>query len=175
MAKKAARTGKKKTARKAAKAKKASRPAKKPVKKAARKSAGIAKRKPAKKKPAKKKTARKVAKKGPARKTLRRKAAAKPARKAATKSVRMKKAAPPKPRSLAPASAQPLGEGDWKSDQKYSAGLQSWGASHDSAALAHEAEAELPGDLRESSDHDVADAASRGSGSDRSDEPDEEW
>jgi hypothetical protein len=66
-----------------------------------------------------------------------------------------------------------MGEGDWKSDEKYTESLQEWGASHDAAALARQAESDLPEDLRESDDQGVADAAARGV--EKKEEPDEEW
>ena len=103
---------------------------------------------------AKKKTARRAAKPA-ARNSSRRKPAA-------------KKVSPaPKP------STGVLGEGDWKSGERYNESLQSWGAAHDATALAHEAEGDLPEDLRESNDSDVADASARGA--EKKSEPDEEW
>jgi len=66
-----------------------------------------------------------------------------------------------------------MGEGDWKSDEKYSESLQEWGAGHDAEALARQAESDLPEDLRESGDKDVADAAARGT--EKKEEADEEW
>jgi hypothetical protein len=159
MAKKKARKAKKKASKKPVR-----KTARSATKKSARKSA---KRKPAKK-VAKKKVARKAVKKkkAPVRKAAARKAAKAAPRKAARKSA-------PAVKKTKLAAPVPLGEGDWKSDRKYTDSLQAWGAAHDAPALAREAEADLTPDLRESHDKDVADSAGRGA--DRSDEPDEEW
>jgi hypothetical protein len=51
--------------------------------------------------------------------------------------------------------------------------LQEWGTAHDAEALARGAEADLPQDLRESGDDDTADASARGT--QKKEEPDEEW
>ena len=158
--------------------KKAKRSAKKKTSKRATKSRASAKKKPARRaaKPAARKSA--VKKRSSAKKPAR-KAAKAPARKAAKRST-PKKAAPRKaaPKSIVakkptPRSSGVLGEGDWKSDERYSENLQKWGASHDAEALARNAEADLPEDLRTSADEDVAGAASRGV--EKKEEPDEEW
>jgi len=89
------------------------------------------------------------------------------------KKVAAKKAAPPRRAPAAPRTPGVMGEGDWKSDEKYTESLQEWGAGHDAEALAREAESVLPEDLRESDDQDVADAAARGA--EKKEEADEEW
>jgi hypothetical protein len=154
MAQKKAGKGKKKASKKAGR-------------KTTRSSAKSLKKKPAKT-AVKRRTAKKAVKKkitkAPARKAVRRKPAA---RKAVKGAARTPRAAKP------PAAPRPLGEGDWKSDQKYTESLQEWGASHDAQALAHEAEADLLPDLRESDDADVADSSARGV--ERMEESDEEW
>ena len=141
-----------------------------------------ARKKPARRaarKPARKPSRRSAKAKGAARKSARRKGKA-PARKAAKKSTAKKRAAAkpaPKPamkkRAATPKSSGVLGEGDWKSGERYNESLQEWGAGHDATALAREAEAALPEDIRESSDMDAADSAARGT--EKKSEPDEEW
>jgi len=153
-------SAKKKPARRAAKApsrKSARRTAK--AKSTARKSSGKRAKAPARKPAKKKSKARRTAAKKPA---ARRAAAARPAPKPAVK----KRAATPKTSGV-------LGEGDWKSGQRYNESLQEWGASHDATPLARQAEAELPEDIRESSDSDAADSAARGT--EKKSEPEEEW
>jgi len=75
--------------------------------------------------------------------------------------------------SASSASSGVQGEGDWKSGERYNDSLQEWGATHDAQALAREAEADLPEDLRDSGDEDVAEAASHGT--EKKEELDEEW
>ena len=54
------------------------------------------------------------------------------------------------------------GEGNWKADEEYREGLREFSRTHDAEALARRAKKDLPADLRESENEDVADSARRG-------------
>jgi hypothetical protein len=54
------------------------------------------------------------------------------------------------------------GEGNWKADEEYREDLQEWSGPHDAEALAGEAEEDLPPDLRDDEDDDLAESASGG-------------
>jgi hypothetical protein len=54
------------------------------------------------------------------------------------------------------------GEGNWKADEEYRNDLEEWSETHDAEQLAREAEEDLPPDLRDDEDDDLAESARHG-------------
>jgi len=66
-------------------------------------------------------------------------------------------------KTAAPAPGERHGEGNWKSDEEYREDLQEWSETHDAERIASEAEEDLPSDVMDDEDDDLAEGANRGS------------